>query len=335
MKCVITEYVISGCWYGRKRQGTSVNPSELLSVLGGFRQWVNCTKRMEDTRIEGKTFPFEVYVKDCACIGHDFLISLWLSSTDAKNNIYTIKRDSPPDGTQEVKKRKFDDEDIPGLPTYFFIPADDCRMFAVRPKNLSVNGRTQFDAAIKHYMAKFAKKIPKEKAKLDDGTVLLSLKMTDEKGKDLSPKFESELKEVPSVAKKLLSHAQDVRKIIHTRTLVGKSPKEKKMLIGNLLSIFDADLDDESFDDSEKMRCEIDVNLTPEEIGKLIKNQDKCKAGERYGFLLKGGSSPIWADSCIARKEVDLEVSVNDDIPISAKAMLNGVESSRVDIMKG
>ena len=337
MKFIITKYRITGCWYGRKKADMSVKAPELLSVISGFCKWVNDAPHMSHTYIRSGTYPFKVYVKDCASKGHDFLIALWLSSNEKNANIYAIDEDDPPDGTQSVEKKDFGKGKIPGFPAYFFIDADTCLLYTVRPTHLQVNGRAQFDAALKYYMQFHAGEIQKEKRVLEDGTIAVDLNMVGPDDETLTPKFESTLQKVPSATQELTKRFQEIRKIVHTQDISKKTQDEKTAIVTKAFKIIGVDLakfQSRDVSDARRIRCEVDVRLDREEVEQLIQRQDEMRSNERFGFRFKGDQKTLWADACIAKKELEIPVRVSDDMPIGAKLLLEALECDRADVVR-
>lgn len=334
MKFIITQYRITGCWYGRKKTDTPVDSGELLSVLDGFCRWVEGSPHMSHTFIRGKGYPFKVYVKDCASTKHDFLVALWLSSSEKESNIYAINENDPPNGTQKVAKKKFAKGEIPGFPAYFFIDADKCLLYTIRPHHLPINGRAQFDAALKFYMENHAGGIQKTKRVLDDGNVAIDLNMVGPDGETLKPKFESTLQKVSSATETLKRRFQEIRKIVHTQDISKKSKDEKQNLIKKAFEVIGATLDDSDVSDSRRIKCEVDVRLTLDEVEQFVKKQDEVRSNERFGFKFKGEQKTMWADTCIAKKELEIPVKTMDDMPIEAKELLAALEKHRDSVIK-
>lgn len=334
-KFIITKYRVTGCWYGRKKSDTVVDIGELLSVMDGFCKWVDGTQHMSQTRISGKgCYPFDVYVKDCANANHDFLVALWLSSNDSNSNIYAINENDPPNGTQMVEKKEFTKGQIPGFPAYFFIDTDKCLLYTVRPSHLPINGRAQFDAAIKFYMQQHAGEIQKTKRVLQDGTIAIDLNMVSSDGEQLYPKFESTLQKVSSSTETLKKKFHEIRKIVHTQDISKKTKDEKQRLIRKAFDVIGAVLDDSDISDSKRIKCEVDVRLTLEEVEHFVKKQDEVRNNERFGFKFKGDQKIMWADSCIDKKMIEIPVKTNDGMLISARDLLDAIEKNRSSVIE-
>ena len=306
-------------------------------MVSGFCKWVNDVPHMSHTYIRTGTYPFKVYVKDCASNGHDYLVALWLSSQEKDSNIYAINENDPPNGNQAVEKKKFGKGKIPGFPAYFFIDTDACLLCTVRPIHLQINGRAQFDAALRFYMQFHAGEIQKEKRVLDDGTIAVNLNMVGPDGETLKPKFASTVQKMPGATQELKRRFREIRKIVHTQDISRKTQHEKESIVTNVFKIIGADLSkvqSRDISDSRRIKCEVDVRLELEEVERLIQRQDAVKSNERFGFMFKGDSKVLWADSCIAKKELDIPVTVSDDMPIGAEALLKALEQHKADVVK-
>ena len=328
MKFVITRYLITGCWYGKKRSGTPVNSFELNAILDGFNTWVNAATHITQTRISG-TEPFKVYVKDSHADGTDYAVCLWLSSADSNENVYTIRGDDPPNGDQCAEVISFDEGMIPGTPTFFFVDAAHNALYTMRPEKIRINGKPQFDAALRFFMARRGSTIPRRLRVDNDGVDVIELNMVGPDGETLKPKFESELQKNPTVAEEILRRYKDIRKIIHVQDISKKTVDEKRSTIRRLCEILDADVSDDNVMESKRIKCEIDVHLTRDEVEKLIQRQGEAGSGEKVAFKFKGDAKQVWADQCIARKVVDLSIDADGPHDITARKLLEAIRQNR------
>lgn len=273
MKFVVTRYNISGCWYGRKKADTPVKPTALNAVLSGFNKWVNSVPHMTHTQILG-TQPFKVYVKDSDAQGTDYAVGLWLSSTDGNNDVYSIRGDDPPNGSQQISVMSCPNGNIPGTPAFFFVDAAHNTLLAMRPKEkIRINGKPQFDAAMRYFMERHSDKIERTKRVEEDGTIAIELNMIGRDGEMLKPKFESELQKNPTVAEEIVRRSSEIRKIIRIQDISKKPVEEKRKTISRLCELLKTDIFNEDVSDSRRIKCEIDVRLTHEEVERLIQRQ--------------------------------------------------------------
>lgn len=327
MKFIVTRYNISGCWYGRRRADTQVEPAELKAVLDGFNKWVNSVPHMTHTQILG-TQPFKVYVKDSDAHGTDYAVGLWLSSTDASNNIYSISGDDPPNGNQRVDVTSFPDGNIPGSPAFFFVDAAHNALYAMRPEKIRINGKPQFDAAVRYFMARHGNVIPRGRRVDGNGTDVVELNMVGRDGETLRPKFESELQKNPTATDEILRRSGDIRKIIRVQDISRKPIVEKRSAISRLCEILGTNVSDDEIADSKRIKCEIDVRLTHDDVERLITGQSET-ADEKIAFKFKNDPKPMWADACIARKTVSIELDADGPQDVTARKLLAAIETNR------
>lgn len=337
MKFVVTKYRIVGCWYGRKIPGQEVESNCVKDILSGFCQWVRGIPHISDAEIKcDGCRPFRVFVKDCAISGDDYLVALWLSSTNRDGDVYAIDMNDPPNGVQNIARTQVKKGMMAGAPAYYFVDSAGCCIYTMRPTYALVNGRAQFDAAMRFYMARHAGKLEKEKKVSDEGTIDLFLNATGADGESLIPKFESALEKVPSAIDELKKHYHKIRKIVHIQNIARKSEDEKRSIISKVLKLFEADI--ESMSESEvsssrRVKCEVDVRLEASDVDRIIARQAEASGKERFGFMMDGSQKTHWADTCIARKEVDLKIEEPLGIPPGAKDVLSAVESNRSGIV--
>lgn len=328
MRFIVTRYNISSCWFGRKSSDTTVDPHVLNTIMSGFCKWVSDSTHMTQTMVNG-TNPFKVYVKDCAQAGTDYAVGLWLSSADRSENVYAIKGDDPPNGEQHVEVLSCSNGNIPGMPAFFFVDATHNALYAVRPEKIRINGKPQFDAAIRFYMAHHAGTIERQRRVENDGTTVVELNMVNEDGETLQPRFGAELQKNPTVTEEILRRSDEIRKIVRVQDLSRKSVQDKRTAIGSILSLMGANLSgDEDVSDSRKLRCEIDVRLTRDEVERIIQRQGES-SDERIGFRFRKESKPTWADTCLARKTITLNLDVEGPQEITARDLLEAIEQNR------
>ena len=333
MKFIITEHNITGCWYGRRPAGTSVDPLALRVILQGFCSWVNGVAHMSHTKISGATAPFTVHVRDCASHESDFMIVLWLSSSRPGDDVYAISADDPPNGTQQVDVHHVPDGSIAGIPAFFFVDAANNRLLTFRHEKIRTNGRPQFDATMKDYMLLHSDELQRNHRVDDDGTNVVSIEMRGPDGELLKPKFESEVKENRAETAEILRRSGEIRKIIRVQDISKKPVEEKKAAARQLFSLMGASIEHEDVSDARKIKCEIDVHLTREDVENIIRQQSDASGDERYAFEFKGDSKRVWADKCIARRTIDINFSADGPQNLTARDFLDAIEARRNNIV--
>ena len=148
-------------------------------------------------------------------------------------------------------------------------------------------------------------------------------------GETLKPKFESELQKNPTVAEEILRRYNEIRKIIHVQDISKKTVEEKRSTIRRICELLDADVSDDNVSDSKRIKCEIDVHLTREEVESIIQRQGEAGSDEKVAFQFRGDKKRVWADQCIARKVVDLVIDADGPQDITARKLLNAIEHNR------
>ena len=333
MKFIVTKYRIVGCWYGRKTPDKAVNALAVKDILSGFHKWVGTIPHMSHAEITGADcHPFRVFVKDCAAVDTDYLVALWLSSTNGDGSVYAIDINSPPNGTQNIKKSGAGKGMLAGFPAYFLIDSSECCLYTMRPSFSVVNGRSQFDATMRFYMARHSGTIGKTISVSEDGTNNIALKMLDADEESLAPMFKSSLEKVPSAVEELKKEYWKIRKIVHTQNIARKSDEEKHSIISRMFKIIDIDVEgigEKEVTNSRRVKCEVDVRLKENDVDRIIARQSEAGGNERFGFMMTGSSQTRWADTCISRKIVDLAVEGVDDLPPKAEIVLSEVRKNR------
>jgi len=332
MNFVVTRYNITGCWFGKKPPRTQVDALVLKTILSGFDVWVDTSIRMADTLVSG-TAPFRVFVRDSESQGSDFAVSLWLSATDGDDNVYAINGDDPPNGEQRVEVLRSEDGGIPGTPAFFFVDTGNKALYTMRPDNIRISGKPQFDAAMRFYMEHHAQRIHRNISVDEEGVFVESLNMIGPDGEYLKPKFESELQRNPTRAEEILRRCNDIRKLIRVQDLSKKPVAERQQAVMNLLALFNAGVSEEDASESRRIKCEVDVRMSREEVEDIIRRQAECGSDEKIAFKFKGDSKPMWADECIARRKINLDVGTDAPQRLKASDLLHAIEACRRDVV--
>jgi len=333
-KFSFTEYKIDHCWYGKKRKKV-VETDDLHSLFYSFSQWVMGVPHITYTKVNSAdTKSCHVYIKDVAFTGADFLVVLWLSNASLKksNRVVGLKLTDKPGANASIDTTNVKSGFLPGLPVYFYVSTKTRQLFTVKPEGSIITGRPQFDAAIRFFMTYHADKLPKSIETLPSGEKLVLINNKDKDGNTLQPNFITSMEMKKSVRSKIVSKASDVRKLIHSMTTADKTKAEKKSIFDWMMKRLDMNISDSEIEDAQRIKYEVDICMTESHIMDILDKQANANKGERFGFMLKNETTPVWADEQISRKEIELQVK--DDVVYSGISLLSAIADVRTSVLK-
>lgn len=305
-KFVVTAFDVGACgWYARGEDEPSA-ANRLGDVFKELVDWVKAREHIEETliRVKDSRMSSPVYASDVADKDGDFLVTLWLDKSRAGNQeVLGLNVKEPPNGSSKVASKKFGTGFIPGFPVYFFVVPEADRVYSVRPGDNQVSGHKEFDGYVQSFIGAHMGDAKSSTDAEGNKTTLHRMKKNRPEG--FSPRFSSKLKKNKREKHDILSRASDIRKIVSSRNLKNESAESKRDFINGLLRVFDLDITADEVGKSKFAKCFIDVELTREQVETML---DTPVRGERIGFVLKGDSKIKWADQCIDRNDIDLDV---------------------------
>jgi len=332
-KFLFTEFQIESCCYGSSR-GKKVSKDDLYTIFKSFDNWVSGVPHITHTKVIQDTVTYTIYVKEIASLKKDFVVTLWLSNSNKRNqNVFGLKVSDPPGASATVKHTNFGSDYIPGIPVYFFVSTGTHQMFTVRPAGAVVSGHPQFDAALRFFMLHHYDLFPKSKSVTPDGERLVVINNTDTAGNRLAPNFSSSRESKKAIRQKIESQVSDIRKIIHCMDLRTKSQEEKVGIAQGVMKYLNADITADEAKDTKRVKFEMDIEMTTEKLKTILDHQDRVGKTERIGFLLKKGTTPTWADDCISRAEHVLAVHSDTGV-FSSMDILSAIEKIRSSVLK-
>lgn len=315
-KFEFTEYDITVCRFGKTIDGNGAGTA-LIDTIQGFHAWVQEAKHLADTRIESPGD--ELYVKESASTDGLYCLVLWRRVGEG-NVTYAINAADPPKAGTKVKIQKFDRNDIPGEPLYFIVNPGLNRLFCVRPPNAQRLGVKDFCRAVKFFMGVRSKRVSVPQCV--SGTDLTVNVAAEDGTAAEKPVFKACIKRQKAALDRVLENSGQIKNLIHKIPLSDKSVPERIAIVTPLLEFFHEDFGGENFERTRAVTYKISVDgMMREDVEKAIKAQESAAPGQKVGFGMKKSQQTIWADECLMRRTVDIEIESENGIYMAADVL--------------
>ncbi|EKO1951848.1 hypothetical protein PYT51_000972 [Salmonella enterica] len=328
---------------------------DMNSVFSDFSKWLAAQENL------GSTCTFEVnkeeggqniFCKDYYKHedGNEYLIILWNEMSNADNKILAMPKTAKI-GSNGVKEPKTEDDDIIGLPSYFwFIP--DLELFAVVYFKHSVSNIKAMQQYIKEYCHALSGFVT-----LDKKGVSYYTDGTSPKGKY---RFKFNHKKIVNKNKrrKLVDSPERITEIVRKVEIpkVVTDPRNKIRKAMNAIQIglrrvvpdFLKDGDEnskeindvnEALKNASRQIIEVRIPFSGDEdtinyiLDKYDENFDES-ATQKLGFKLKGDPNVVWLHESVIKTEVELDVKISEDSLPTAVDVMTAISAKRDIILK-
>ncbi len=328
---------------------------DVNSVFSDFSKWLAAQENL------GSTCTFEVnkeeggqniFCKDYYKHedGNEYLIILWNEMSNADNKILAMPKTAKI-GSNGVKEPKTEDDDIIGLPSYFwFVP--DLELFAVVYFKHSVSNIKAMQQYIKEYCHALSGFVT-----LDKNGVSYYTDGTSPKGKY---RFKFTHKKIVNKNKrrKLVDSPERITEIVRKVEIpkVVTDPRNKIRRAMNAIQIglrrvvpdFLKDGDEnskeindvnEALKNASRQIIEVRIPFSGDEdtinyiLDKYDENFDES-ATQKLGFKLKGDPNVVWLHESVIKTEVELDVKISEDSLPTAVDVMTAISAKRDIILK-
>ncbi|MFG1523470.1 hypothetical protein ABMA67_00540 [Halobacteriovorax sp. RZ-3] len=301
-------------------------------IFDSLSKWVD-GKMVGNTKVMDKDpdngyFPLYCYsvLKD----GDDnFLVTVWNESQTSEGKLGRLKSNSRV-GKIEVSETEFDEEDIPGYPSYYYIIPSKNVVINIRKENGSARS-VEFADYVKKYIGRFSEYANYNKAEVSEGPVdvrdrlFLGLSVNGEKPSlDLNEKFTIRMSYQKKNKRDILKLYSQVRKLVMSSKLsVSHAATDKNVnIIYKAFGIKKIKFGKEDL----KLRTEIDYTPSEDEMKNMydvwLKESAIKDSNIRYGVKLKGKSSKVeWLGGTLMRDNFEVGDDI-DELEISEKLLV-------------
>lgn len=320
-----TEYDVTDCRFGRLGKGEDRRWA-LVETVSGFHDWIQSAKHLAQTKIESPGN--ELYVKESANAGALYGLVLW-KRTGVESAVCAINADDPPKAETKVKVRKFDKNDIPGEPLYFVVNPRAGRLFSVRTSSVRQVGKAELIRSMQFFMGIRSKRVRSRQTLTDDGP---SESICSSSGTPArKPVFRVRVKRRRSVLDRVLENPDQIKTLVHTIPFKDISTHQRLLILRPLLKFFHEDLGGENFERARSVTYAISVGgMQRSDVEKAIESQETAAPGQKVGFRLTKSNQTIWADECLSRRTVELELDSENGV-FSAADILRVAGETFVD----
>ncbi|PHL38128.1 hypothetical protein BMR42_24160 [Escherichia coli] len=328
---------------------------DVNSVFSDFSKWLAAQENLGSTctlEVNKEEGGQNIFCKDYYKHedGNEYLIILWNEMSNADNKILAMPKTAKI-GSNGVKEPKTEDDDIIGLPSYFwFVP--DLELFAVVYFKHSVSNIKAMQQYIKEYCHALSGFVT-----LDKKGVSYYTDGTSPKGKY---RFKFTHKKIVNKNKrrKLVDSPERITEIVRKVEIpkVVTDPRNKIRRAMNAIQIglrrvvpdFLKDGDEnskeindvnEALKNASRQIIEVRIPFSGDEdtinyiLDKYDENFDES-ATQKLGFKLKGDPNVVWLHESVIKTEVELDVKISEDSLPTAVDVMTAISAKRDIILK-
>jgi len=318
-KYCITRHSVVACHFGRHAPSEEVERANFKNQIDGFVSWFRSSTNFSQTALLDK----KLIVKDVKADadGHVAVV-LWLAISEGEVG-YALKMTASPHDESQVVSKNFGRNNVPGCPLYYYVDTNAGKVFTVRPEWATINGRLEFEQAMREYMSlhSVGSQLPLSN---ENGDVLVELPP--------SPRsvFSLRMDTVALQRDALLGNVGSIYSMIH----VVHPYAETKGYIDTFLSKMGHHLrlptENGAMSHVGCIRYEREIAMTAEELTAVLEREGELRGKERIGFRQKGTKGSIlWADKVLERRSVDLSLTENEGV-VTAEGILLGCRQAVV-----
>ncbi|MBF8449489.1 hypothetical protein [Aeromonas dhakensis] len=297
-------------------------------IINSLIDWFNSRPNLVNTSTkvaEKTTGQINVYCYDITGQNGEYVIILWNELTNAENEILTVRKDSKP-GKAKVKSGVNSKDDIPGLPSYYWISLNNGFVATI-----AFDHAITSLAALKNYITSYVQSYSEFAiTHEEDDNKVIGYRHPENDGELGYFKFELKRKIDELTIEELTEKYDRITKIVR-RIKKSAVNTELKGFFHNLAS----NAINRGIPDNKDANVEIELDFTPATQQDFLNIVDAYKKQitdpERYnnlGFVIKGeNGKKIFLDGKHLRTEHGFEIVRNKKNPFGASELLNYIEA--------
>ena len=312
-KYCITKYMVKSCHYGRGGESSTDDNARFSRVIDRFSAWASSAENIGRTALLDK----RIFIKECHSDGNgNYAFVLWLATSEDSISC-ALKLAAKPGEKDQIDMQKHGDGFIPGCPLYFFINTSEPFVYTIRPSFAVLNGKTEFEQALRDYMGWYDEGTQMPLIK-EDGTAFVQMQQPyNHPVLTLQVGF--------SVAEKdlLVGHADEIYKLVHVVYPSEPTKRSITRFVNSMSKHLNLDVEHRHFSHTDAIRYEMDVEFTGQDVSTLLERENELRGSERIGFKGRGTKgNVIWADRALLRQIVELKIPEEQKI-LTAKGILS------------
>lgn len=309
MEIRATLFGINECGYYKRGEDTP-EFGDIDAVLLNLSEWADGENlgetKLSETDIENGVFP--IYLLDIKRTLDGWAIACWngVPATDGK--IGAIKLDTRVGDDLDIAWSNFDDDAIPGFPSYYWINTRLSIVTAISPKFWS-NSIKSLEKYLKDFMRSFSEYVVLS----DDGDVV-GYSEDDEITGNFIPKFKISLLKRVNEIDYVVEHFQEITKISKKGLLKQLSVVDSGVQTG-IVRWLSGDPRKEVVARDAQVTVVLEYSPTQEEVVQMIREEDQAERASRWddlGFYIPGKGGYIWVNRSKASDVFDIEAQLNN-----------------------
>lgn len=309
MEIRVTLFGINECGYYRRGED-SPEFGNIDSILLNLSEWADGEQlsetKLSETDIENGVFP--IYLLNIKRTLNGWAIACWneVPATDGK--IGAIKLDTRVGDDLDIAWSNFDDDAIPGFPSYYWINTQLNIVAAIAPKLWS-NSIKSLEKYLKDFMRSFS-----EYVILSDDNDIIGYSEGDEVVENLLPKLKISLLKRINELDYVVEHFQEITKISKKGLLKQLSVVDSGVQTG-IVRWLSGDPRKEVVARDAQVKVVLEYSPTQEEVIEMIREEDQSERASRWddlGFYIPGKGGYIWVNRSKASDIFDIEARLNN-----------------------
>ncbi len=280
------------------------------------------------------------YLLDVKSSNGEYLVCTWNRTTDASGNVLSVPGGAKV-GAAAAASAILPPGNIAGYPSYFWFRPKENQFSTVQLPG-SLNGRQNLIAYTTAFLEKFNPQhvVAKQNADLHAETHKCIDGYRENPDaeeyyeiKDASPIFDSVMVRNSGVVEKIRRELDSVHTIIRKETIKATTAAGRTHLDGVLgfFGVNKAKAVDSEYRVSYKVKYSPDVP----EFDRMVERYEEFGASQwdDIGFLMSGRASPMWLSGTVARKKIDVELVVKNNV-IDTEHLLGLLQLHRKVLLK-
>ena len=292
MEIRATLFGVSECGYYQRGAEDPIFGS-INSILENLADWSEGEQlsgtKLSETDIENGVFP--IYLLDIKPTLNGWAVACWneVPSTDGK--VGAIKLDTRVGDDPNISWSNFDEDSIPGFPSYYWIDTQLNIVTAIAPKLWS-NSIKSLEKYIKDFMYSFSEYTVR------DGDDIIGWSETDDVEYRVLPRFKISLLKRINEIDYVIEHYQEITKIYKKGLLKQLDIVDSGVQTG-IVRWFSGDPRREVVARDAQVKVVLEYTPTQEEVIAMIEEEDQNERASRWsdiGFYIPSQGNFIWVN---------------------------------------
>ena len=271
--------------------------------------------KLVETDIENGIFP--IYLLDLKETLNGWAIACWNAVPTSDGKVGAIKLDTRVGDDPNISWTSFDEDSIPGFPSYYWINTRENIITAITPKAWS-NSIKSLEKYIKDFMRLFSTYTVQ-----DENNAIIGYSETDEVEENLIPKFKIALLKRADEVDFIIENYEQITKISKKGMLKQLDVVDAGVQTG-IVRWFSNDSRREVVARDAHVKVILEYSPTLDEVVTMIHEEDHNVNGSRWddiGFFIPSQGKFIWVNGSNASDKFEVEAHLNAQGILSIEAI--------------